>query len=130
MIQLSWQKLDQIFSTSCSSDNESLIKSALGQTVDKAVALLDKSIEDESVFLLFDWNKASGELGVFVTDENKQLDSKIVVRCVFSAVDQTDAFAEQIKFWIKDYLTTCNAFFHYSLVAVFCSGSRLDGDLL
>ena len=123
-------------------DNNDL-RLAVEACAEKAISLLDDNINDDSLYLLFEWNADKAELNVCVTDASKQHDSKHQVIMHFAALANklhslptTERLAKQhelsesVQFWLHDYLTTCTAFFRYSLVAIFHKGSRANTELL
>ena len=126
------------------SDNE--VQQAINACVDRACELLEKNIRDDSRYLLFEWDVVYSILTIVVTDDAKEADSQYVVKCQFAAIDkkltpenaQPDSewesrvseFAEDVQFWIKDYLTTCAPFLCYSLIAAFHRESRANCVLL
>jgi len=104
---------------------ESGIRLALAECVEKSISLLATNINDESLYLLFEWCTASSVLSIVVTDSTKKLDSAQVVKCGFSRLD-----AEDLQYWLGDYFTTCESFMSYSLVAAFHSETRATSALL
>lgn len=120
------------------------IESAVHACIDKMSTLMDKNVHDDSMFLLFEWDVAYSALTIVVTDSAKQKDSSDVVKCSFTAIDskmrtvepgdarelKVNDLAENIQFWIKDYLPTCTTFLRYSLVAAFHRESRENSFLL
>lgn len=119
------------------------LKLAVEACAGKAISLLEDNIQDESLYLLFEWGPARSTLTVVLTDASKQKDAPHCVIGVFSEletrisqlhqparIEQTHADSELIKFWLFDYLTTCTAFFKFSLVAIFHSSSRDNSELL
>lgn len=110
----------------CSQDN---ITQALASAIETASALLDSNIDDESLFLFFEWDNASSTLTIAVTDDTKQKTSPDVVRCTFATLSEQQN-AQQIQLLIKDYLSTCKQFLRFSLVAMFHTGSREHCELL
>jgi hypothetical protein len=135
---LNWQKKESasrcIFSANCSDSDELLIAKVIGETIEQAILNLGRNFNNDSMFLLFEWDKDTSTLTVVVTDQAKQYDSNIVVECKFNALAemelQADQLADNIHYWIKDYLTTCDSFFQYSLVAVFHAEQRSKAVLL
>jgi hypothetical protein len=142
---LNWQlqPLDAgcVYSAVCVDQTEVTVRQAVGETIEKAVAQLAENINDQSLYLLFEWNKSTAVLTVVVTDEVKLHDAGVVVRCEFSGMELwlknsaadsavLDEYAESMQYWIKDYLTTCGSFFHYSLIAIFHSDTRSKTQLL
>jgi len=101
------------------------IRLALGECVEKSISLLSANIEDESLYLLFEWCTSSSVLSIVVTDSSKKIDSPQVVTCGFSKLD-----AEDLQYWLGDYFTTCESFMSYSLVAAFHGQSRVESALL
>lgn len=108
--------------------------------VDKAVSQLADNINDESRYLIFQFN-ADEILKIAVTDDSKTRDSVHSVACDLSAMKQClaesthwrfkeEPFAELVKYGVRDYLTTCGAFMQYSLVAIFCESDRAKTELI
>lgn len=126
--------------------NNSAISSAIACSIDKAVSQLNDNIDDNSRYLVFEWDAKNSILSIVVTDEKKENDAPIVVKCCFTALaEKTKKLTntslseweikvkqntENIKDIIRDYLTTCHSFFSYSLVAVFHSEGRSNSVLL
>jgi len=98
---------------------------AIQMSIDKAVSLLSDNINDNSRYFLVEWDEVNSNLRILVTDDSKQTDSKYVVTCQIPPHTSDD-----IKYWVKDYLTTCSEFFKFSLVAVFQCGTRDKLELL
>jgi hypothetical protein len=115
-----------VYLAQCDGDTDETLRNAIRDSIEKAVSLLHLTIRDDSLYLLFEWDKREACLDIVVTDAQKQQDSDRIVRCCMSATEDncSDETAEKIQFWIRDYLTTCDGFFAYSLVAVFHSHSR------
>lgn len=118
---------------------EQQVRHAIESCADKAIHLLKNNIQDDSLYLLFEWDLLTTSLNIVVTDSSKTQDAPEVVHCIFSGVhntlvqaDKTQQiiYADTVKFWLHDYLTTCTAFFSYSLVAIFHSGTRQNTELL
>ncbi len=101
------------------------IRLALAECVEKSISLLHTNINDESLYLLFEWCAASSVLSVVVTDSTKKIDSPQVVTCSFSRLE-----SEDLQYWLGDYFTTCESFMRYSLVAAFHSQTRAASALL
>lgn len=104
---------------------------------EKAISLLQHNIQDDSLYVLFEWNEESATLSIVVTDATKKNDAQQSVCCTFpnlalnlASTEQRTAYTDTIKFWLHDYLTTCTAFFSYSLVAIFHSSTRNNTELL
>lgn len=105
-----------------------------------AISLLKDNIQDDSLYLMFEWNGQQCSLSAVVTDASKQQDAPQKVSCHFAGLaDELDQNArtatmeeltENIKFWLHDYFTTCTAFFSYSLVAIFHKNTRANTELL
>ena len=104
---------------------ESGIRLALAECVEKSISLLATNINDESLYLMFEWCAASSVLSIVVTDSSKKIDSHQVVKCGFSKLE-----AEDIQYWLGDYFTTCESFMRYSLVAAFHCQTRAESVLL
>ncbi len=119
------------------------LKDALETCAAKAISLLDENIQDESLYLLFEWNAIHADLSIAVTDASKQQDSSINVSTRFAQLqhelqslpeneqqEKITATNELVKFLLSDYLASCSAFFRYSLVAIFHSSTRDNSQLL
>lgn len=119
------------------------LKAALETCASKAISLLGTNIQDDSLYLVFEWDMPNARLNVAVTDATKQLDSPDTVGADFPALQQEiDALPESeravkeeetielVKFLLSDYLASCGAFFRYSLVAIFHSSTRSASTLL
>lgn len=116
---------------------ENTLRKTIEACADKAIGLLKTNIEDDSLYVLFEWNEALATLNIVVTDATKQNDAQQSVCCTFPNLalslanqEQRAAYTDAIKFWLHDYLTTCTAFFSYSLVAIFHSSTRNNTELL
>lgn len=130
----------------CALTEDGHVYGALAQAVEKAVLLLDDNVKDDSRYFLFEWDAVESELTIVVTDDHKQSDSLKVVKLSLpglakpletlqdDAVSEWAATAEEcsdnIKFFIRDYLTTSSGFHQYSLIAIFHNESRNKTDLL
>ncbi len=115
------------------------LKQALEHCAVKAVGLLDKNIQDDSLYLLFEWFPTTSELHIVVTDAGKQHDGVHKVQAYFPEIlnvnstntpEQLNVTNDSIKFLLSDFLASYSAFFSYSLVAIFHSSSRAETSLL
>ncbi|MEN0037806.1 MAG: hypothetical protein AAGC78_12105 [Cellvibrio sp.] len=119
------------------------LKEALETCAAKAISFLGTNIQDDSLYLLFEWDADNAQLNIVVTDASKQLDSPDSVSAAFPALvqeiasmpedqqaDKKEAIIELVKFLLSDYLASCGAFFRYSLVAIFHSSNRSESVLL
>lgn len=125
---------------------DNLICGAVEECVEKAVTLLEKNVFDNSMFLLFKWDAVHSILTIVVTDESKKKNSAWIVRCCMSGLEKemsslqdesrekwqitAEEYESRVKYWIKDYLTTCLVFLRYSLLAAFYSEMREGHELL
>lgn len=128
-----------IHSLSVFETSEKVVRQLIEASTDKAIHLLKKNIQDNSLYLLFEWDLNEAKLNIIVTDASKTQDAPESICCVFSSLaielareseEQRLNYTESVKFWLHDYLTTCTAFFSYSLVAIFHSSSRNNTELL
>lgn len=115
--------------------DDTLVQSAINHSAEKAASMQRKNIQDDSMYLLFNWSAVKRELMVCVTDAKKQQDSPLIVVCQLPALAGvekagSDDYADDVKYWISNYLTTSRAFLQYSLVAGFCRGDRQRVELL
>lgn len=126
-----------IHSTSELATEENTLRKIIEACADKAIGLLKSNIQDDSLYLLFEWNQDLAQLNIVVTDATKRNDAQQSVCCTFPNLildlnyqAQRAAYTDSVKFWLHDYLTTCTAFFSYSLVAIFHSSTRNNTELL
>ncbi|RYG14522.1 MAG: hypothetical protein EOO07_16760 [Chitinophagaceae bacterium] len=119
--------------------SENGVRHCVEAAVDKAISLFKTNIQDDSLYLLFDWNLFEAKLNIIITNASKNNDSAESVCCVFPSLaielsresdEQRENYTESLKFWLHDYLAICPAFLNYSLVAIFNSGSRQNTELL
>lgn len=112
----------------------------LAACVNKAVDELHSNILDNSLYLLFEFDK-NLVLNIVVTDESKQQESPYRVVCDMALLQpyllesthwkfKGEEFADVVKHELRDYLSTCSGFMRYSLVAVFSEGDRTKTELL
>lgn len=113
------------------------IRNTIEACTDKAVSLLKTNIQDDSLYLLFEWDCNNASLNILVTDATKNHGAPEVICCRFPTLatelnnqEKSSDYSELVKFWLHDYLTTCTAFFSYSLVAIFHSSTRSNTELL
>jgi len=128
-----------IHSTYASDTSEKGVRNIIEAAVDKAISLLNINIQDNSLYLLFEWDSNQAKLTIFVTDASKTQDASESVCCVLPSLaielareseEQRLDYTESVKFWLHDYLPLCTAFFSYSLVAIFHSSTRSNTELL
>jgi hypothetical protein len=126
-----------IHTTSAPSTTEHDLRNTIETCAEKAISLLKSNIQDDSLYLLFEWDSSNANLNILVTDATKKHDAPEIVFCTFPELakqlnqpEQSTAYAELVKFWLHDYLTTCTEFFSYSLVAIFHSSNRSNTELL
>lgn len=123
--------------------DEKLVKKSIEASTEKAIGLLKENIQDDSLYLLFEWDKLTCTLCIIVTDATKTHDCPAIIKNHFPTLksnfaalasdekkSRCDELTDSIQFWLHDYLTTCNSFFHYSLVAIFHSDTRGNTVLL
>ncbi|MCG8673720.1 MAG: hypothetical protein MI867_30360 [Pseudomonadales bacterium] len=128
---LQWTQENQQYSASFSDASEESMASVIDQTMEKAIQLLPSSVKDESRYLLLVWHPSNNILKVVVTNDSKSEDSAEQVHLRFSGnIDDEEAFMADLKFYSKDYLTTCGEFLNYSLIAAFCVDTRDKAQLL
>jgi hypothetical protein len=123
--------------------DESGLCEAFESCAEHAIGLLTENIQDDSLYLLFEWDRSTSILNIVVTDASKKNDSSIKVTCVFSGIEvslnkldkasreeREKEYVDSIKFWLHDYLPINTTFLNYSLVAIFHSSSRAETELL
>src|SRR4051812_8538168 len=66
--------------------DDTSLRLAIEACAEKAIKLLKENIQDDSLYLLFEWNPESSTLTIAVTDADKKLDAAQTVSCVFSGL--------------------------------------------
>jgi hypothetical protein len=109
----------------CNSNDQSVIKKAVDQTVEKAIGYLDDNIRDDSLYFLVEWKSDDSSLTIFVSDDTKHKESLHLVRCTFDCASEEKGIdGDSIQYWTRDLLTTSADFIRFSLVAIFSKGDR------
>ncbi len=115
------------------------LKDDMEEALEKAMALLNANVKNESRYFLVEWDRANAVLRLAVTDDRKQQDAADVVTCRFTSLHQrlqtedesaAEACSDKINFYAKDYLSTCTGFMDYSLVAMYTDGARNEACML
>ena len=107
----------------------------INSAIDRAIAIIPQSMHENARYLLFSWDSDKACLKVVTTDDDKSHDAPESIQLDIPAW-QVDAGgpgseqSEKLHYWIRDYLTTCGEFLHYSLIAVYCDGDRTKTRLL
>lgn len=116
---------------SAAADDDSL-KQVLEEVLARAVELLDSNVDDQAQCLLLEWNPAQASLRVSVSDASRQRDAQEVVICRLPALaaQEPAVCSEKLRFWAKDYLSTCLAFMRFSLLALYTDCDRARASLL
>ncbi|MFT7405188.1 hypothetical protein [Zhongshania sp.] len=136
----SGKRAEYIYVTDSAAQLETELEPLIIACVDKAVSVMPENINDDSLYLIFEFDD-HGVLRIVMTDDTKQQESAYGIACDMSSVTQYlaesdywkfkgEPFADIVKHCIRDYLTTCGAFMRYSLVAVFSEGDRARTELL
>jgi len=136
--QIVWELNDsghqQTLNGSTQASNPTELKTALEAGAAQAVSLLKQSIGDDSLYLIFGWQRAQQQLEIVVTDASKRRDSspRVALKLIgdLSFAGSERELAEQMHFLLKDFLASYSAFFNYSLVALFHTGDRQQSSLL
>jgi hypothetical protein len=122
---------DTLHTAAFSDPSEASMASVIDNTMEKAIALLHDNAKNESRYLLLEWSTSEKVLSVVVTDDAKAQDSDHVIKLSFTGnFDDADEFIADLKFYSKDFLTTCDDFMNYSLIAAFCIDGRDRAQLL
>lgn len=129
-----------VYHAECADAANKFVISAIEQCIDKSLNLLSINVVNESRYLMFEWDKSYSTLTIAVTDHTKEHDSELVVRCQMTGLNKemqsiqelsaedwdkkVNAYSFDVKYSINNYLTTCNEFLRYSLIAAFHSETR------
>jgi hypothetical protein len=129
------QTAQNLHQADCHGAGSEQIKDAVESSIEKAIALLPNNIQDDSLYFLVEWHKDNTtnmtRITIVVTDDSKTKESSEVTTCAFSISDEEqDQYAEKVRYWIRDYLTTSGGFIQFSLVAVLSLGDRGKTELL
>tara|TARA_R110001592_G_scaffold57536_5_gene174664 strand:- start:10702 stop:11145 length:444 start_codon:yes stop_codon:yes gene_type:complete len=131
---------EYVYVTDSAAQLETELEPLIIACVDKAVSVMPENINDDSLYLIFEFDDHR-VLRIVMTDDTKQQESAYGIACDMSSVTpylaesdywkfKDERFADIVKHCIRDYLTTCAAFMRYSLVAVFSEGDRARTELL
>ncbi|MCA0892448.1 hypothetical protein [Microbulbifer agarilyticus] len=131
----------EVYSSASEADEEHSVNTDMIEALDYALSFLNRNVKDESRFFLVGWDTATSTLMFSVTDDVKQLDSPVVVRCHFDGLcrklasdsqreSAIEAYKENVRFWCKEHLSTSSAFTQYSLIALFVDEDRMRAGLL
>ncbi len=130
----------------CAETAEQAVFEVLAKVMNKAVDLLPENVSDDSRYFLCEWDAVASTLNIVVTDDHKQKDALNIVKLRLSGLveplesikneavtewaTQANECSDNIKYFIRDYLTTSREFHQFSLIAVFHNDSRARVDLL
>lgn len=115
------------------------VKDDVEAALERAMSLLNANVKNESTYFLVEWDLPSATLRLAVTDERKVQDEADVVTCRFTLLNQqlqveeagqVEACSGKVRFWAKDYLSTCTEFMNYSLVALYTDTERSRTSIL
>lgn len=119
----------------CEQQQDSDVQQFINAGLDRAIAIIPQCIRDDARYLLFIWNSKEACLDIVTSDDNKKVDAAESVHISFNQWQQLttsskEEQADNLHFWIRDYLTTSSEFLHFSLIALFSSSDRNDTKLL
>jgi hypothetical protein len=119
----------------CHDPQDAAVQSFINSAIDRAIAIIPQSMHENARYLLFNWDGNKACLTAVTTDDNKSHDAPESIQLDIPAwqVSAGSVSTEQsdtLHYWIRDYLTTCAEFLHYSLIAVYCEGDRSNTRLL
>lgn len=106
------------------------LRSQCLEVADYAFDLLDENVLDSSMFCIFDWLAEQNTLTIVITDSSKSKESKHVVVWQLNGAqaasigETAEDCSEELKYWLRDHLTTSLTFGKFSLVAGFSEGDR------
>lgn len=100
-----------------------------------AITHLNANVKNESLYFMVEWNPSAAVITLTVTDGDKGNDAHDVVTCRFAALagatgQDAERLSDQVKFLVKDYLSTNGPFMNYSLVALFTDSTRANTQLI
>lgn len=122
-----------------SATEEEVVKDDMEAALEKAMELLNGNVKNESLYFMVEWDRPSSTLRLAVTNDRKAQDAADVVTCRFESLnrqlqaegpDSVAACSDRVKFWAKDYLSTCTEFMNYSLVALYTDTSRNETSIV
>ncbi|WP_444921634.1 hypothetical protein ACJJID_04290 [Microbulbifer sp. CnH-101-G] len=112
----------------------------LAENLERAVSKFNQNVNDTSRFFLIHWEPLASTLTLSVTDDQRENDSRVLVRCHFTALEkqlqeseyESDSekqaalgmFSEDLHFWCKEFLSTDQGFSQFSLIALFTDSTR------
>lgn len=75
-----------IFISEVTDTDERNLRLAFEACAAKAISLLTNNIDDDSLYLLFEWNPLTSAINIVVTDSQKVKDAEQQVTCTFSGL--------------------------------------------
>lgn len=119
----------------CTTSADDEIQSFINQLIEHTMNIIPPGLRDDARYLLFDWDCDSAILTVTSTNDDKTRDAPDQISSCLQnwrnpEPDKAEEHTASLRYWIRDYLTTCPAFLSYALIAVFCEGDRSQARLL
>jgi hypothetical protein len=119
----------------CNDPEDAVVQSFINSAIERAIAIIPQSMHENARYLLFNWDSNKSCLNVVTTDDDKSHDAPESIQLDIPAWQSstgsvTGEQSDTLHYWIRDYLTTCAEFLHYSLIAVYCEGDRSNTRLL
>lgn len=139
---INWQALGDtstdtplIHYVQCDDPQDTVVQSFINSAIDRSIAIIPQSMHDDARYLLFNWDPYKASLTAVTTDDAKSHDAPESIQLDIpawqvSTSSEAPRQTEKLHYWIRDYLTTCAEFLHYSLIAVYCEGDRSKTRLL
>lgn len=109
---------------------ELTLQQAIIETVEAFTVEMPVYVEDASRYLLFQWDEAAQQLLLTLTDDGKSKDSALLMQLKVNGLTIDAEVLEDIKYWIRDTLTTSAIFMQFSLIAIFTESTRDRADLI
>ncbi|WP_226647457.1 hypothetical protein [Microbulbifer variabilis] len=130
----------EVLSTESRALNSDEIYQDLAESLELAISKLNQNVNETSRFFLIHWEPLTSTLTLSVTDDQRENDSRVVVRCLFTVLEkqiqesryESDSkqqtaqveFSEDLHFWCKEFLSTDQGFSQFSLIALFTDSTR------
>lgn len=109
--------------------NSASLQAAIDQAIDRMAERLDAICTDECLYLLIEWQGEQQQLILSLTDVSKVNDASESIQLHFTELPE-GLNEDDIAYCCKHYLTICEPFLLYSLVAAFTASDRKSAVLL
>lgn len=116
--------------------NERALSVELDKLTSNAIDEIAQYVSDDSRYLMFVWDASEGNLQIGLSDHDSKEKYRLLVekrweKLAFQEGSNSALETEElIRFCLTDYLSSCNGFLRYALIALFHTGDAAKSRLL